>query len=239
MSNTKFDAMGKVELRVACKEAGVKNYGKMNNEGMREALRAATVPTPRAKPKTPAKAPAKVKDTPVVRAGLWDVVTPTKQAKQAAQAGKATPKGVTVRDGQARAQKPVAVDREWVSVEESGCPECGKIHEQNPISSVTNQCGHCNHTYSIAYGFTVHIGSTRPNAPKGYTIEKIRETQNGVTRKSKGTRCGDMWDYLDANPQTKAADLKGVAEKNGWNLTNLTCQLYYWRKFHGIKARQS
>lgn len=33
-----FNEMGKVELRQACKEAGIKNYGKMNNDGMRAAL---------------------------------------------------------------------------------------------------------------------------------------------------------------------------------------------------------
>lgn len=38
MSN--FNEMGKVELRAACKEAGIKNYGKMNNDGMRAALEA-------------------------------------------------------------------------------------------------------------------------------------------------------------------------------------------------------
>lgn len=35
-----FNEMGKVELRQACKEAGIKNYGKMNNGGMRVALEA-------------------------------------------------------------------------------------------------------------------------------------------------------------------------------------------------------
>ena len=35
-----FNEMGKVELRQACKEAGVKNYGKMNNDGMRASLEA-------------------------------------------------------------------------------------------------------------------------------------------------------------------------------------------------------
>lgn len=35
-----FNEMGKVELRQACKEAGIKNYGKMNNDGMRAALEA-------------------------------------------------------------------------------------------------------------------------------------------------------------------------------------------------------
>lgn len=33
-----FNEMGKVELRASCKEAGIKNYGKMNNDGMRAAL---------------------------------------------------------------------------------------------------------------------------------------------------------------------------------------------------------
>lgn len=35
-----FNEMGKVELRQACKESGIKNYGKMNNDGMRAALEA-------------------------------------------------------------------------------------------------------------------------------------------------------------------------------------------------------
>lgn len=35
-----FNEMGKVELRAACKEAGIKNYGKMTNALMREALEA-------------------------------------------------------------------------------------------------------------------------------------------------------------------------------------------------------
>lgn len=39
-----FDEMNKQELRQACKENGVKNYGKMNNDGMRAALVEATKP---------------------------------------------------------------------------------------------------------------------------------------------------------------------------------------------------
>lgn len=35
---TNFDNMNKMELRAACKEAGIKNYSKMNNDGMRVAL---------------------------------------------------------------------------------------------------------------------------------------------------------------------------------------------------------
>jgi len=39
-----FNELGKVELRQACKEAGIKNYGKMNNDGMRAALEAHSKP---------------------------------------------------------------------------------------------------------------------------------------------------------------------------------------------------
>lgn len=35
---TNFNDMNKMELRAACKEAGIKNYSKMNNDGMRAAL---------------------------------------------------------------------------------------------------------------------------------------------------------------------------------------------------------
>ena len=54
-----FDAMGKQELRNACKEHGVKNYGKMNNDGMRAALVAATAKGVEAEQEaTPAATPA-------------------------------------------------------------------------------------------------------------------------------------------------------------------------------------
>ena len=33
-----FEEMNKMELRAACKAAGIKNYGKMDNAGMRTAL---------------------------------------------------------------------------------------------------------------------------------------------------------------------------------------------------------
>jgi hypothetical protein len=60
MSTTanQFDAMGKQELRNACKEHGVKNYGKMNNDGMRAALVAATATGSVEQEVTPAAAPA-------------------------------------------------------------------------------------------------------------------------------------------------------------------------------------
>lgn len=67
---SKFDEMGKVELRQACKEAGIKNYGKMNNEGMREALKAA-----HAEPVQEEQAKAVVtEEAPVAPSGLASMV---------------------------------------------------------------------------------------------------------------------------------------------------------------------
>lgn len=73
----------------------------------------------------------------------------------------------------------------------------------------------------------------------GYKVEKNREEQNGVARPSIGTRCRAVWDYLDANPAIKIAELLLVADACGWNRTNASCEFYGWRKFNGIKGRQS
>lgn len=54
-----FNEMGKNELRAACKASGVKNYGKMNNDGMRAALVAAVKQTaPAVHPEMPFAAEA-------------------------------------------------------------------------------------------------------------------------------------------------------------------------------------
>lgn len=74
---------------------------------------------------------------------------------------------------------------------------------------------------------------------KGYTIQKEREERNGVKRPSEGTVCGAVWAVFDAAPETKAADLAGIADANGWNRTNVACEFYAWRKFMGIRGRQA
>jgi len=72
---------------------------------------------------------------------------------------------------------------------------------------------------------------------KGYTIQKEREERNGVKRPSEGTVCGAVWAEFDKNPEIKAADLADLADTNGWNRTNVSCEYYSWRKFNGIKGR--
>lgn len=72
---------------------------------------------------------------------------------------------------------------------------------------------------------------------KGYTIQKEREERNGVKRPSEGTVCGNVWAEFDKNPEIKAGDLAALADANGWNRTNVSCEFYAWRKFMGIKGR--
>ena len=45
MKTIDYSTMGKVELRAACKEAGIKGYGNMNNEAMRAELHAKQLPS--------------------------------------------------------------------------------------------------------------------------------------------------------------------------------------------------
>lgn len=86
--------------------------------------------------------------------------------------------------------------------------------------------------------------SEKPAAPavprvsrKGYKIQKEREERNGVKRPSEGTVCGAVWAEFDKNPEIKAGELAALADANGWNRTNVSCEFYAWRKFMGIKGR--
>lgn len=72
---------------------------------------------------------------------------------------------------------------------------------------------------------------------KGYKIQKNRIEQNGVRRPSEGTVCGSVWAEFDKSSGIKASDLQELADVNGWNRTNVSCEFYAWRKFMGIKGR--
>jgi hypothetical protein len=74
---------------------------------------------------------------------------------------------------------------------------------------------------------------------KGYKIETDRPVQNGVKRPSKGTVCGQVWDTFDSTTELTAAKLPAIADANKWNRTNVVCEFYAWRKFNGIRGRQS
>lgn len=78
---------------------------------------------------------------------------------------------------------------------------------------------------------------------KGVKIEKDRPMQNGVKMPSAGTLCRAVWDYLqaqvDAGSKVDAKSVKAHAATVGWNPNNASIEFYNWRKYNGIKGRQS
>lgn len=176
-----FDEMNKQELRQACKENGVKNYGKMNNDGMRAALVEATTPA------QPAKAS-------VFAAALG-------QVKPAKFEGKST----RVVDGKVVNNAPKIVE-----------PKVREKKEKAPAPVVARVRN------------------------KGYTIEKDRPVENGVKRPSSDTVCGQVWAAFDnvGTDILRASMLNEIADANGWNRTNVSCEFYTWRRFNGISGRQ-
>lgn len=244
--------MGKEELRAACRAAGI-SYSKLNNDGMRAALvdkKRADVGLGSLENERVVASPLNLAtdeqdDTPVSTAGAGvfaNMVTPP--AAPAAQAG------TVVRDG--KKVDPNAPDAQDEDDEEGTpfvwdkkCPLCG-AHESSQTwanEGVSCDCHECGKTYSVKTGREVRSGHTRENVNSGYKIEKERAKQNGVTRPSSGTLCGQVWAALDKlradTGMATAADLPKIAVDNGWNKNNVMCEFYTWRKFNGITGRQT
>ena len=78
---------------------------------------------------------------------------------------------------------------------------------------------------------TASAAETAPTPP--------RSERSAPKRPRAGGKCAAVWDYLDANPVTTAAELREVAAANGWNQTNATCELYAWRKFIAATREQN
>lgn len=69
MTATTYATMGKIELRAACKEVGIRNYGKMDNAGMRAALEAVAAAQDKAMKALDAKVAAQADHPEVVVSG--------------------------------------------------------------------------------------------------------------------------------------------------------------------------
>lgn len=70
------------------------------------------------------------------------------------------------------------------------------------------------------------------------TTATLHDEQNGVKRPAPGGVCREVWDWLDANPNATLKNAKAIAPDHSWNLNNVACELYAWRKFMGISGRQ-
>jgi hypothetical protein len=78
-----------------------------------------------------------------------------------------------------------------------------------------------------------------PGKTAGLKIEKDREERNGVKRPSEGGLCRAIWDWLDTQPGASAKDVKAKAAEMGWNPNNASIEYYQWRKFNGVRGRQT
>lgn len=74
-------------------------------------------------------------------------------------------------------------------------------------------------------------------APAATAPAKARDVRNGVSRPRAGGLCASVWAHLDKAPDSTLADVKAVAPKRGWNVNNVMCEFYRWRKFNGVTGR--
>lgn len=192
---SKFDAMGKEELRAAMREAGI-SYSKLNNDGMRAALVAHY---------------AKAEQAAEVEAEEEEETRPTSNDMSFAQI-----LGMAPMPAMPASTGPVTrvVDGKKVEAKAPKAKAEPRTRSDKPAAPVVPRVSR-----------------------KGYTIQKEREERNGVKRPSEGTVCGNVWAEFDKNPEIKAGELQALADENGWNRTNVSCEFYAWRKFMGIKGR--
>lgn len=136
------------------------------------------------------------------------------------------------------------------------CPSCG-IHLSNGVLQDGDEKGdgtghkmRLTHRFECmgcgtGFGPEVKRSERKPVANPGTGLKRQadRPKQNGVTRPSAGGKCAAVWDALDtilaAGEQPDAARAKELAAQHGWNPNNAMCELYAWRKFHGLAKPRS
>lgn len=212
-ATNKFEAMGKEELRAACREAGI-SYGKLNNAGMREALVAHY-----------AEAEALVEMEHELDVAQ-NPDAPEVQAEAPAEEAPAAPTGLAAQLlGLAPAAVAPVANGNVTRVVDGKKVEPRQPGKRNMDSEAPK------------------VKRVSTESRKGYKIEKEREERvvdgKVLRRPSEGTICASIWDTFDADRSIRAADLGTLAETNGWDRTTIAVQFYAWRKFNGIKGRQA
>lgn len=228
---SKYNTMGKDDLRKACKAAGIA-YGKLNNDGMRAALTAKDEENDYTEGELLLANEAEADleqnpDAPEHQAGA-----PAATLTQAQIDGQIESLGIDGIDGH--------------------CPFCN-ISLENGVSTYDDICD-ANREYAgqmerkfTCLGCNKEWGPRIKRTPKvetgtGLKIEKDREERNGVKRPSIGGMCRAVWDacdaYVTSNGNTPGAkDIKALADEKGWNKNNASIEYYNWRKFMGIRGR--
>lgn len=90
----------------------------------------------------------------------------------------------------------------------------------------------------VRFGWKEKAPAITTSKPKKAAVPKVeRVEQNGVKRPRSGGLCAAVWEYLDKHPKATVKDLREVAPSKEWNVNNVTCEYYAWRKFNGITGR--
>lgn len=214
-----LEAMGKAELRAACKEVGVKNYGKMNNEGMRQAIR-----------------------TEVLADNAQAVLTAFEEPQQVEEAVEVAQEPELTEYQQELVNHYGHTNCPHCNITLSnGVGEHGEIVNGTRIKHDEFQfvCLACDGEF----GPKIKTPKARKPVqnPTGNKIEKNRPEQNGMKYPSAGTKTRVIWDLCDAMTKELGRPLK-ISElrervAQGTNENMMKSQYSYWRKFHNITGR--
>lgn len=210
-----LEEMGKAELRAACKEVGVKNYGKMNNEGMRQAIRTEVLADNAQAVLTAFEEPAQVAEQEAPELTEY-------QEELVFEFGhhNCPHCDIGLLNGVGHHGQIVNGTRILHENFQFECLGCGeefgpKIKSPKARKPVQN--------------------------PTGNKIEKNRPEQNGMKYPSTGTKTRVIWDLCDAMTKELGRPLK-ISElrervAQGTNENMMKSQYSYWRKFHNITGR--
>ena len=214
-----LEEMGKAELRAACKEVGVKNYGKMNNEGMRQAIR-----------------------TEVLADNAQAVLTAFEEPQQVEEAVEVAQEAELTEYQQELVNHYGHFNCPHCDITLSnGVGEHGEIVNGTRIKHDEFQfvCLACDGEF----GPKIKSPKARKPVqnPTGNKIEKNRPEQNGMKYPSSGTKTRVIWDLCDAMTKELGRPLK-ISElrervAQGTNENMMKSQYSYWRKFHNITGR--
>lgn len=99
------------------------------------------------------------------------------------------------------------------------------------------ECMACNGQWGKQIDLAAYESAPATPAPKGkgVSIQKHRETRNGITRPSAGGKCAAVWQQCDAmvaeGVKPMPALMKAWATEQGHNPSNAVIEMYQWRKF--------
>lgn len=222
----KFAAMGKVELRAACKAAGI-SYGKLDNAEMRAALEANEL-----------ELIAEALNADIVDARATDNEEDNRLYDRCGYTH-CPSCGVHLSNGLLHCDDEGTVQRGAFAI------SANKSLRDMGQMTTEWECMGCGHGFGEAVQPSVKPAS-KPDAHTGtgLKIEKVREERNGVKRPSIGGKCRAVWDALDelqaeleAGEVVTSKMVKDLATDEGWNANNASIEFYQWRKFNGVTGR--